>query len=494
LSTVATTASMNVYEGPGVGDLVAGLVVLYGATSTPLPSVYLLRPADAERGRELIIGREPGVAVCLDVNAVSRRHASLRCDQGQWWISDLKSRNGTIVEGAFVTEAALEQNVEVRIGDVIFKFVETGAELFFGYRCDGTMDPGAARASREATTLLGGAQMDRIVASLEKIAPTMLSVIVRGESGTGKEVAAREIHRLSGRKGAFVAVNCAAIPATLLESELFGYRKGAFSGADRDKIGLIKAAHNGTLFLDEIGDMPLEAQAKLLRVLQSREVMPVGATSAEPVDVRIVCATHRDLVTRQAGGQFRGDLYARLNEYAVTLPPLRDRKEDIYLLSTAFLTRQGRPELQLSFGFLVGLLHYDWPFNVRELEACLKRAVALTTTTSLEVAQLPDPLREAMANYGRREVSGPSRPPEFSHEPSAPLAGLAATAGSAPAGWSPGGGLPRGATPTEPELRALLAAHRGNVAAVGRALGKERMQIHRWMKRYNIEISDYRQG
>jgi len=464
---------MHVYEAPGSDDQAAGLVVLYAAGASQLPSVYLLGPGPT------VLGREPGVGICLDANAVSRRHASIRREGAHWLITDMGSRNGTIVEGAFVQEAQLEPNVEVRIGDVIFKFVESGASLYAGYRPDGTMDPGARRQVAQTTALLGGAQMDRIAASLERIAPTMLSVIVRGESGTGKEVAAREVHRLSGRRGAFVAVNCAAIPATLLESELFGYRKGAFSGADRDKVGLIKAAHQGTLFLDEIGDMPPEAQAKLLRVLQSREVMPVGATSAEPVDVRIVCATHRDLTGRQASGEFRGDLYARLNEYSVTLPPLRERKEDIFLLARALLLRHGRPDVQLSFGFMVGLLHYDWPFNVRELEACVKRAVALASGPVLETPHMPDALRDAMATYGRREAPHtPSRPP-------AP-ADLTSTAQGQPT-------APRG-TPSESELRALLASHRGNVAAVGRALGKERMQIHRWMKRYNITVDDYRQG
>jgi transcriptional regulator with GAF, ATPase, and Fis domain len=472
---------MRVYEAPGSDDRVAGLVVLYAPGVPQLPSVFLLNPTPT------VLGREPGVGIWLDANAVSRRHASIRQEGLQWVLSDLGSRNGTIVEGRFIRECMLEPNVEIRIGDVIFKFVDSGAMMYRGYRYDGTMEPGTSRLTSQGSMLLGGAQIDRITANLERIASTMLSVIVRGESGTGKEVVAREIHRYSGRRGAFVPVNCAAIPATLLESELFGYRKGAFSGADRDKVGLIKAAHQGTLFLDEIGDMPLEAQAKLLRVLQCREVMPVGATSAEPVDVRVVCATHRDLSSRLASNEFRGDLYARLNEYSVTLPPLRDRKEDLYLLTRALLDRHGRPDLAFSFGFMVGLLHYDWPFNVRELEACVKRAIALSSGPELEATHLPDALHEAMADYGRRELppapSYPSQPPELTS--------------TAPNLSPPGGATPvlaRGAAPSESELRALLLSHRGNVAAVGRTLGKERMQIHRWMKRYNIAIDEYRQG
>jgi len=172
--------------------------------------------------------------------------------------------------------------------------------------------------------------------------------VILGETGTGKEVAARGIHRASGRRGSFQAINCAAIPPSLLESELFGYRRGAFSGADRDKPGLIKLADGGTLFLDEIGDMPLDAQAKLLRVLQAREVFPLGATTAEHVNIRVACATHRDLNRLVKEGKFRGDLFARLNEHVVRLPPLRERKEDVYQLARSFTARYGRPRARAS--------------------------------------------------------------------------------------------------------------------------------------------------
>jgi transcriptional regulator with GAF, ATPase, and Fis domain len=295
--------------------------------------------------------------------------------------------------------------------------------------------------------------------------------VLLGESGTGKEVVARELHRVSGRKGAFQAVNCAAIPATLLESELFGYKRGAFSGAERDKPGLVRMADQGTLLLDEIGDMPLEAQAKLLRVLQSREVFPLGATSAERVDVRVICATHRDLQRLIQSEKFRDDLYARLNEYQLRLMPLRDRKEDIYQLSQAFLRRHGRGELKLAFGFVVGLVSYDWPYNVRELEACIKRCIALSDVSLVEEALLPEPIRDLMSDYGR--------PLQASERPSITLSSdLTRTA--------------RGAGPSNAELRGLLEKHCGNVAAVGRELGKARMQVHRWMERYGIDVDDFR--
>jgi transcriptional regulator with GAF, ATPase, and Fis domain len=419
-----------------------------------------------------VIGREPTADLFFPIQAVSRVHAEVIWDAGRWVLRDLDSRNGIFVDGHAVKSAVLEPNTEARIGDALLKYVDEGARVASYYRIDGRMVHGQARKVM-ATDLLGGAQMDQIAAEIEKIAGTPLSVMLLGESGTGKEVAARELHKKSGRTGQFHAINCAAIPATLLESELFGYRRGAFSGAERDKPGIVKMADGGTLLLDEIGDMPVEAQAKLLRVLQSREVYPLGATAPEKVDVRIVCATHRDLKRLIQTGKFREDLYARLNEYPLRLPPLRDRKEDIFVLCRAFLERHGKPQLELSYGFMLGLVHYDWPYNVRELEACIKRCCALADTNVVTDALLPEAVREAMLEYGQSATDRDSvlpAQPTFVPNP-----------------------RPIGRTmPTDSELRELLELHRGNVAAVGRQLGKARMQIHRWMQRYGIEIDDFR--
>jgi transcriptional regulator with GAF, ATPase, and Fis domain len=342
------------------------------------------------------------------------------------------------------------------------------------------------RRAKAITALVGGFQMDTIAAELERIAPTQLSCVLLGETGTGKEVAARELHRVSARRGSMQAINCAAIPHNLLESELFGYRRGAFSGADRDKPGLIKLADQGTLFLDEIGDMPLEAQAKLLRVLQSREVFPLGATAPERVDVRVVCATHRDLHQYVKDGRFRGDLFARVSEHVVKLPPLRERKEDVYQLARLFAAQYGRPQLSFSFSFVVALLHHDWPFNVRELESCIKRAAALTEGDVIDVGQLPDAIVALMRDYGVRAPMASSA--SFSERESRmPASGSMQLSPSPPAVASS-----RRPPPSESELRDLLARHRGNIAAVGRELGKERMQVHRWMKRYGISVEEYR--
>src|SRR5690606_29163513 len=250
-------------------------------------------------------------------------------------------------------------------------------------------------------------------------------------------------------------INCAALPANLIESELFGYRRGAFTGASHDKPGLVRAAHTGTLFLDEIGDMPLEAQAKLLRVLQERQVLPLGSTSPEPVDVRVVCATHRNLEALGLRGTFRGDLLARLREFTAHLPPLRERREDLYALVRHFLAKSGRPDASVSLPYMVGLAHYDWPYNVRELESAVKLSVALSEgQPELDLHHLPEPVRQCLQGHGeKRANAGP--PPPMAEAPA------------------------RGSAPSEAALRELLSRHRGNIAAVGRELGKERMQIHR---------------
>jgi len=436
----------------------AGLVLLYAGEYGALPAAWPL-------AREVtVIGRDATADVVLPVTAVSRRHVELKREGDDYVARDLGSRNGTLVNGHPVSEAVLEPLDEIRIGDAVVKLVEEGADDYARYRIDGTM-LGGGRHAPASNALVGGMQMDRILSELYRVARAPLNVLLLGASGTGKEVVASELHRLSGRGGRFAAVNCAAIPGNLLESELFGFKRGAFSGADRDKPGLIRAADGGTLLLDEIGDMPLEAQAKLLRVLQAREVLPLGATVPEPVDVRVVGATHRDLGKLQAEGKFREDLFARLNEYKLVLPPLYERKEDVFLLMTSFLSRLGRADLRPSFPFMTALLHYDWPYNVRELEACIKRSVALADGPVLLPEHLPEAVTEAMEGYGQP----------------APLPGQASRTPPATQG-----------APSEEELRQLLHAHAGNVAAVGRVLGKARMQVHRWMKRYAIEVEDYR--
>ncbi|HET7458802.1 MAG TPA: sigma-54 dependent transcriptional regulator [Gemmatimonadaceae bacterium] len=233
----------------------------------------------------------------------------------------------------------------------------------------------------------------------ETVAPTESTVLIQGESGTGKEVVARYIHDLSQRaEGQFMSINCGALPESLLESELFGHVKGSFTGAVKDKSGLFTAAAKGTFFLDEIGETTPATQVKLLRVLQHREVIPVGATEAQPIDTRLLAATNRDLEEEIKRGGFRGDLYYRLNVISLHLPPLRTRRDDIPLLVDSFLARaaeqQGGEPKTVSAVALEALQEYSWPGNVRELENALERAVILTNGPLIDVAALPERVTE----------------------------------------------------------------------------------------------------
>jgi two-component system response regulator HydG len=227
------------------------------------------------------------------------------------------------------------------------------------------------------------------------VAPTDSTVLIGGESGTGKEVLARYIHEASLRHdGPFLSINCGALPETLLESELFGHVKGSFTGAVRDKQGLFAAARGGTFFLDEVGEMPPSLQVKLLRVLQQREVIPVGATEALPVDVRIIAATNRDLEEEVRRGNFRSDLFYRLNVIAVELPALRDRRDDLILLVDAFLEQlsreQGTPPKALSSEAMDAVMVYEWPGNVRELQNALEHAAVFSRGSLIEPQHLPE--------------------------------------------------------------------------------------------------------
>jgi two-component system, NtrC family, response regulator len=224
--------------------------------------------------------------------------------------------------------------------------------------------------------------MLKVCATIEKVAATNATVLLLGESGTGKELLARGVHALSARKDArFVAINCAAIPENLLESELFGYEKGAFTGAAKQTLGKIELAHRGTLFLDEIGDLPAALQAKLLRFLQGRTIERIGGRQEIPVDVRVVCATHQDLAAMIRQGRFREDLYYRLAEIIVEIPPLRSRNGDAALLAHAFVRQcaaeQKRPTLGLLPEAIAAIERHAWPGNVRELQNCVKRAVIM---------------------------------------------------------------------------------------------------------------------
>jgi two-component system response regulator GlrR len=249
-----------------------------------------------------------------------------------------------------------------------------------------------------AGVVFRSSRMAELMAEARMVAASEASVLIRGESGTGKEVLARAIHRASPRaKGPFVAINCGAIPEQLLESELFGHAKGAFTGAGASRVGLFQAANGGTLFLDEIGDMPLALQVKLLRVLQERVVRPVGTTKAEPVDVRLLSATHRDLDAAMAQGQFREDLYYRLDVVSLNLPRLDERREDIPLLASHFVQllagKYGKPVNGFAPEALEALATASWPGNVRQLFNVVEQSCALTSTPLIPLALVQRALR-----------------------------------------------------------------------------------------------------
>jgi two-component system response regulator AtoC len=265
----------------------------------------------------------------------------------------------------------------------------------------------ARRAADEAAAaapagLLGkSAAMDAVLRTVQKVAEYKTNVLITGESGTGKELVARALHTLSPRASKpFVTVNCAAIPEALLESELFGHRKGAFTDASRDKTGLFEEANGGTVFLDEIGELPLALQVKLLRVLQEEEIRRVGDVKETPIDVRVVAATMRDLAAEVKAGRFREDLFYRLNVLHVTLPPLRDRREDIPMLAEHFIARYGQKHAAtgmrvtgVSPEAMQLLLAYDWPGNVRELENTIERAMVLCDGPRIEASVLEDRIK-----------------------------------------------------------------------------------------------------
>ncbi len=261
--------------------------------------------------------------------------------------------------------------------------------------------------------------MQKVFSVVEKVARTNSTVLVLGESGTGKELVARAIHRISGRTGKLVPVNCGAIPEEILESELFGHERGAFTGAIAQKIGRFQLADEGTIFLDEIGEMSPKLQVKLLRVLQERKVEPVGSTRTIDVNVRVIAATNKDLREEVRQGRFREDLYYRLQVVPINLPALRDRGDDVVILARHFLESAAeeisRPELRLTEQIELKLRDYTWPGNVRELENLIERLAILGDTDQIDVSALPDYICEAPARVcqGLLEVEIPQGGVDF---------------------------------------------------------------------------------
>jgi DNA-binding NtrC family response regulator len=407
--------------------------------------------------RRFVEGGERVLALGVPDRRMSAGHARLeRTADGGFLAQDLGSTNGSRINGH-----PLGDRVELQDGDIL----ETGRTLFLyrkavqtGYAAPADLDATALDTEPEAMRTLVPSRAS-MTAALRKIAASKVPVLVTGPTGTGKELAARALHKESGRSGPFVAVNAGALPHGLVESQMFGYVRGAFTGAIRDELGFVRTADGGTLFLDEIADLALPAQAALLRVLQEGEVTPVGSPRPIHVDVRFVAATHADLEARCRTGAFREDLLARLAGCVFQLPALRDRREDLGVIMAALLPRVAPGIHELSAGVGRALALYGWPRNVRELEQTLSAAAVIASPTGvLKLPHLP-PHISTMAE--------------------------------------PRGAPPRAVDPREEDnlrrtLLALLAEHRGNLAEVARAMGKARMQVHRWVKRYEIDLESFR--
>jgi len=397
---------------------------------------------------ELILGREEGCAIRLEGGDVSRRHAIVeRRSTGGLQLRDLGSRNGIRVNGKAVAAAPLDAGDVVRVGGWVGVVTAAPAGDF------GALAP----------DLWGGPSLREALAPLTRAATSDLPIVLQGETGTGKEVVARTIHAWSGRSGPMVAVNCAALPEGLAEAELFGYRRGAFTGADRASAGFFRSATGGTLLLDEVSDLPLAVQAKLLRVLEEGAVQPLGETRPVPVDVRIIVAGQQALMDAVREGRFRADLLGRIDGVTVRLPPLRQRREDVFPLFLHLLGKLGTGPVPAVEGEVVErLCVHDWPFNVRELVLLVRRLLTLhAQLATLRAEHLP-------ARIGGAEPAGAPAP----HA-------------------SPGA---RAASETV-ELPALLGALRtagGNVARAAAMLGITRQRAYRLMEGQSVDLEALR--
>ena len=429
------------------------LRVVHGPTSQGRWPLAILDGEPVAIGRE---GEVKGPLALVD-REVSRHHADVvPVGDGSWRLVDRGSRNGTTVDGARITEVTLQHGAVIRIGRTLLLFqdetVRTGKKL-----------------APESPRLLGRSEaIRRLRSDIAQVASRAVPVLVLGPTGVGKELVAEEIHRQSGRTGRFVAVNCAGLPETLAESELFGHVPGAFTGATGKRDGLFVAADRGTLFLDEIGEAPPAVQAKLLRARALGEVRPVGSTETLRVDVRVIAATHRDLAAEMARDAFRADLYARLSGWVQRVPTLRERLEDVLPLAGMFLARVA-PGTRISTRAAEALLRYAWPFNVRELEQAMLSASVRAGGGRVRPEHLPE---------GIAAVLGPIE------------ATRTATLAEVPIDLR----VPPDATPDRSDLLAVLAYFEGNVGQVADYFMKDRKQVYRWIEKLGIELDHLRKA
>jgi two-component system, NtrC family, response regulator AtoC len=366
------------------------------SSQEPVSDHYLIRhsPTGAQvvtiaDGATVIAGRAGNSRLIIDEADVSREHARFTRRGSAVWVEDLESRNGTWLDGRRIASPTLfEPRSTLRVGSTRIGLAVCGEHRAAS----------GPRLLADTAVVIADQGTRQVFDEAKRIAATPCTVLITGETGVGKEVVAEFVHRESGRHGGpFIRLNCAALPETLLEGELFGYEKGAFTGADKRREGWFEAAHGGTLFLDEIGDMAPTMQAKLLRVVESGKIVRLGATAEVTVDVRVLSATHRDLRAAVQDGTFRADLYYRLASITLAVPPLRERPTEIALLATRFATsfaaQLGISAPQITESAFEQLTTYGWPGNVRELRNVIERAVALGGGSTITEIQLPESLR-----------------------------------------------------------------------------------------------------
>jgi transcriptional regulator with PAS, ATPase and Fis domain len=400
----------------------------------------------------LVLGSSAECDVALADPRVSRRHCRIALTERGVMIKDLGSKNGTFVEAVQVVESWFNPGKKATIGDSTLSLRVAGAPSLVPI----------SQSARFGEALGSSIPMRALFAKLERAAATAETILLLGESGTGKELLARGIHDASPwRTGPFVVLDCSAIAPNLLEAEIFGYVKGAFTGADQPRTGLLEQAHGGTLFIDEVGELPLDLQPKLLRAIEARELRRLGASKYTKVDVRVVAATHKDLLTAVASGTFREDLYYRLAVVEVTVPPLRERREDISLLVQRFLAAQVPPRTlaDLPPNTLELLKSHAWPGNVRELRNTVARLVLFPY-------------------LGERAIT---RPGERTDEPAA------AKVTALPLREARGVMLEQF---ERTYVAAKLREHSGNVTRAAEAMGVSRQFAHRLMERYGLRSGE----
>ena len=398
------------------------------------------------------IGAGRGNDLVLDDPTVSSSHAEIHATGSGFRVKDLGSTNGTRINGVAIVEAFLEDGCTLQVGEVPLEF-KLGKDKVTVPMSEATDLHGAVGQSPAMRT---------VFSRIDRIAKTDATVLIQGETGTGKEVIAWSIYEASKRKDApFVVVDCGGIAPTLIESELFGHERGAFTGAQQRRIGAFERAHGGTLFLDELGELSLDLQPKLLRALEKREVQRVGGDKPIAVDVRIIAATNRDLRSMVARGEVREDLYYRLAVVTLELPPLRERKEDIPLLVDHFLKGMGLGRNALPEGAVERFVEHSWPGNARELKNAVERAVLLGET---RLAGNEAPLRPAMAGAHGLEDHAIDVERPYKDQKAQVVALF-----------------------EERYVRALMKAHAGNVSAAARVAGIDRMSLHKILERYGLD-------